>query len=344
MPRLILTGFMGCGKSAVGRLLSEWQGAVFTDTDEVIEQQEKRKISGIFESQGEEAFRDMETNLLKGLGAPSPGAWEVLSAGGGMPVREENRRLLKRSGLVVYLKCSEELLKERLKEDSGERPMLKGTKAADGADGTSAHDEREGLTERIRSLMGQREKLYMEAADIVVDEEGRSLQETAGLLKGLMEGRRPKFLIINGPNLNFLGIRDTDIYGKRDYQFLMRMIYGYGNVKGVETDCFQSNSEGEIIDRIQRAYYDGTDGIVINPGAYTHYSYAIRDALDSYHTIPKIEIHISDINTREEFRRTSVTAPVCEAQIAGHGLDGYLEAMDMLIARIQTVHSCSPLA
>ncbi|MCR4591113.1 MAG: type II 3-dehydroquinate dehydratase [Lachnospiraceae bacterium] len=137
-----------------------------------------------------------------------------------------------------------------------------------------------------------------------------------------------KILVINGPNLNFLGIRDREIYGSESYDSLVSMMHKHAEEKGYDLECFQSNHEGDIIDRIQKAYFDGTDGIVINPGAYAHYSYAIRDALDSYHTIPKVEIHISDISSRDEFRRTSVTAPVCDRMIAGEGLNGYLLAMD----------------
>lgn len=145
-----------------------------------------------------------------------------------------------------------------------------------------------------------------------------------------------KILVINGPNLNFLGIRDKEIYGTTDYAGLVSMIEEHGEKNGMETECFQSNHEGAIIDRIQEAYSDGTEGIVINPGAFAHYSYAIRDALDSYHTIPKIEVHISDINSRDEFRHITVTAPVCEKVIIGEGLKGYLHAMDELSALIQS--------
>lgn len=143
-----------------------------------------------------------------------------------------------------------------------------------------------------------------------------------------------KLLVINGPNLNFLGIREKAVYGTQDYQYLLEMIAK----KAEETDCeievFQSNHEGAIIDRIQDAYFDGTQGIVINPGAYTHYSYAIHDALAGVTTMPKIEIHISDITKREEFRRISVTAPACDKQIYGYGLEGYLMAIDMCIELI----------
>ena len=107
------------------------------------------------------------------------------------------------------------------------------------------------------------------------------------------------------------------------------MIAQKGQQDGHDITVFQSNYEGAIIDRIQQAYFDGTEGIVINPGAYTHYSYAIRDALASI-TAPKAEIHISDITQREEFRKVSVTAPVCQKQIYGKGLAGYLEAIDFV--------------
>lgn len=140
-----------------------------------------------------------------------------------------------------------------------------------------------------------------------------------------------KILVINGPNLNFLGIRDKAVYGAQDYDYLLHMIAKKGEECGATIEVFQSNHEGAIIDRIQDAYFDGTDGIVINPGAYTHYSYAIHDALESV-TMPKVEIHISDITKREEFRKVSVTAPACNKQIYGHGLEGYLEAIDEVAA------------
>lgn len=141
-----------------------------------------------------------------------------------------------------------------------------------------------------------------------------------------------KILVINGPNLNFLGIREKNIYGNQDYDYLLQMIADKGQACGCNIEVFQSNHEGAIIDRIQDAYFDGTEGIVINPGAYTHYSYAIHDALASV-TMPKVEIHISDITKREEFRKVSVTAPACDKQIYGHGLNGYLEAIDFLLEK-----------
>lgn len=137
-------------------------------------------------------------------------------------------------------------------------------------------------------------------------------------------------LVINGPNLNFLGIREKAVYGNQDYDHLLKMISDKAGELGADVECWQSNHEGAIIDKLQEAYFNGTDGIVINPGAYTHYSYAIHDALKSLENIIKVEVHISDITNREAFRANSVTAPACDKQIYGHGLDGYLMAMDYI--------------
>lgn len=140
-----------------------------------------------------------------------------------------------------------------------------------------------------------------------------------------------KILIINGPNLNFLGIREKEVYGTQDYDYLLGMIAEKGEKEQCQIEVFQSNHEGAIIDRIQDAYFDQTEGLIINPGAYTHYSYAIHDALASITTIKKVEVHISDITSREAFRKISVTAPACDKQIYGKGLEGYLLAIDYLL-------------
>ena len=141
-----------------------------------------------------------------------------------------------------------------------------------------------------------------------------------------------KLLLLNGPNLNFLGIRENGVYGTEDYGYLVRMMKEKAEREGHELDIYQSNFEGGLIDKIQEAYYNGTEGIIINPGAFTHYSYALRDALSSVE-IPKVEVHISNVHKREEFRHTSVTAPVCDGQVLGLGLKGYALAMDYLTGR-----------
>lgn len=134
-----------------------------------------------------------------------------------------------------------------------------------------------------------------------------------------------KIILIHGPNLNMLGVREPEIYGSTTMAEINEEVTALGKELGADVDCFQSNSEGAIIDKIQSAY--GTaDGIIINPGAYTHYSYAIHDALTSVH-LPAIEVHLSDISKREEFRRHSVIKPACRAQIAGLGKDSYIVAL-----------------
>ncbi len=138
-----------------------------------------------------------------------------------------------------------------------------------------------------------------------------------------------KILVINGPNLNFLGIREPEIYGKNTYKNLCEMIYDKCARENIEVEIFQSNYEGALIDRIQDAYFEKIDGIVINPAAYTHTSIAILDALKAV-AIPCVEVHISDINEREDFRKVSYDALVAKKQIKGHGFEGYLEAIDYL--------------
>lgn len=137
-----------------------------------------------------------------------------------------------------------------------------------------------------------------------------------------------KIMVINGPNLNMLGIREPGVYGSQSYSDLEAYIENYAEKKGIEATVLQSNSEGEIIDFIHHAL-GNYEGIIINPGAYTHYSYAIHDALSSVN-IPTVEVHISNIHKREEFRHKSVTAPACIGQICGLGFRGYTLAIDYL--------------
>lgn len=137
-----------------------------------------------------------------------------------------------------------------------------------------------------------------------------------------------KILVINGPNLNLLGVREPDIYGANTYDALLAMISDDCTKNGDEVEFFQSNHEGSIVDKIQAAY-GVFDGIVINPAAYTHTSVAILDALKAV-DIPTVEVHISDINAREEFRKFSYVSLVAKQTIAGEGFDGYLHALQVL--------------
>lgn len=462
MGNVILIGFMGCGKSSVAVKLSYRMKQAVTDTDKLIEKKQGKTITEIFAQDGEEAFRDMETETLRSLKETAKN--QIISVGGGLPVRAENRALMKEIGKVVYLRAKPETLYERVKDDAG-RPLL----------------QCDDPLQKIRELLDERKETYVAAADLIVDVDdknygqilyeiekglrpgprfgrpdgkegearaafegkegytrtgegyprlpfgtregfnrkesgftragfsrregygrpgadaregfhrygsdtkpgynryaaegkengglfaseskegfGRSfferkedVQSTEGAMQPAevqtnaadsaaqqegggqrqpenRERRLKKLLVINGPNLNFLGIREKGIYGTKDYNYLLDLIARKGIACRASIDVFQSNHEGAIIDRIQAAYFDGTEGIVINPGAYTHYSYAIRDALASI-TVPKVEVHISNIMEREEFRHVSVTAPACDKQIYGHGLDGYLEAIDFIL-------------
>ena len=133
-------------------------------------------------------------------------------------------------------------------------------------------------------------------------------------------------LVLNGPNINLLGLREPDIYGKADFQALLSLLRETGAALGVRVDQFQSNHEGALVDAIQQAY-GVYDGIVINPGAYTHTSIALADAVKAIAPLPTVEVHISDISIREEFRKISYEAPYCIMQIKGHGFQGYIEAL-----------------
>ncbi len=312
---IVLIGFMGSGKTTVGIRLSYRLRKSIEDTDKLIEKRQKRTIREIFEQDGESYFRELETQLLKE--AVEKRKNQIISVGGGTPVREENRELLKQLGTVVYFRVKPETVYERIKHDTA-RPLL----------------QCENPLGKITELLEQRKASYEACADIIIDVDELSMPQVVEKVVCALEERRKekkmKILVINGPNLNFLGIREKSVYGTQDYEYLLKLIQDKANKEGCEIETYQSNHEGAIIDRIQQAYFDGTQGIVINPGAYTHYSYAIRDALASI-TVPKVEVHISNIQEREEFRKISVTAPVCDKQIYGQGLDGYLQAIDFVL-------------
>ena len=141
-----------------------------------------------------------------------------------------------------------------------------------------------------------------------------------------------KILVLNGPNLNFLGIREPEIYGSATYQSLVEKIEAYCKEKSVDVSIFQSNYEGALVDEIQKAYYSKVDGIVINPAAYTHTSVAILDALKAV-GIPTVEVHLSKVEEREDFRQISYVRKVAIATITGKGFDGYIEAIDLLLEK-----------
>ena len=143
-----------------------------------------------------------------------------------------------------------------------------------------------------------------------------------------------KILVINGPNLNMLGIREPGIYGDNTYDSLVSKINAHAKEKGVEVATYQSNHEGDLVDKIQEAYFKGYDGIVINPGAYTHTSIAILDAVKAT-SIPTVEVHISRVEEREAYRQISYIREAAVKTITGHGILGYLEAIDYLLENFE---------
>lgn len=138
-----------------------------------------------------------------------------------------------------------------------------------------------------------------------------------------------KILVLNGPNINFLGIREKSIYGNETYEDLVKKINDYCSSNNIEVEVYQSNHEGALVDKIQEAYFAKADGIVINPGAYTHTSIALLDAVKSV-SIPTVEVHISDVSKREDFRQISYIRQACKASVIGEGLNGYIHAIEIL--------------
>ena len=139
-----------------------------------------------------------------------------------------------------------------------------------------------------------------------------------------------KIMVINGPNINMIGIREKNIYGTVSFDDIIKMIKEEAAKRNIEVTCLQYNFEGQLVTWIQDAYFEHYDGIIINPGAYTHTSIAIADAIKAIAPIPVVEIHLSDIDTREEFRKVTYLTPYCIAQIKGHKHLGYIMALDTL--------------
>lgn len=143
-----------------------------------------------------------------------------------------------------------------------------------------------------------------------------------------------KIYIINGPNLNMLGIREPEQYGNENYASLVKRLSEYAEKKGVEAVIYQSNHEGDLVDKIQEAYFSGAGGIVINPGAYTHTSIALLDAVKATR-LPTVEVHISDVEKREAYRQRSYIREAAKKTIVGHGTDGYFEGIDFLLSEVE---------
>ncbi len=306
---LILIGMMGCGKSTVGKLLAQKLGMEFVDTDQRIEEAAGCTVSTIFAQKGEAWFRDWEERISKEL-AGQKGL--VISCGGGLPLRKECMEPLRASGSVVFLDRDGGDIYDNVNMEK--RPL-----------GQVSRDE---FLERWR----QRLPIYQSCAGYTVTSR-ETPQRTAGEVLKALAGVRLRFLILNGPNLNLLGKREPGIYGETGYEALCQRLKDFAAKHQCTAECFQSNHEGAILDAIHAA--DGVyDAIILNPGAFTHYSYAILDALKAV-DVPCIEVHISNVHQREEFRHKSVTAPACVGQVCGLGLYGYEAAMGYFLEGLQ---------
>ncbi len=309
---IVLIGFMGSGKTTLGRKLAVILKRKFIDMDMQIQDYYRMSISDIFREYSEEFFRQQETSLCQNLGKAYK---KIIATGGGVVKNPENIEALRKNGIIVYLKSTPESIYENTKFDKN-RPLL----------------NVEDKIGEITRLLEERAPLYEEAADLIVDVSERnvdrcvqniidSVAEFLNEDSGGVTGKKVR--IINGPNINFTGIRERGVYGNLNYSQIMDKAKEKAAELGYDIEIFQSNHEGEIIDYIQKCYYEKVDGVVINPGAFTHYSYAIRDAIASVNEIPFVEVHMSNIHKREEFRHTSVTAPVCAGQICGFGSLSY---------------------
>ena len=315
---IVLIGFMGSGKTTVGIRLSYRLRKSIEDTDKLIEKREKRTIREIFDTDGERYFRELETRLLQE--AVDKRKNQIISVGGGTPVREENRELLKRLGTVVYFRAKPETIYERIRHDTT-RPLL----------------QCENPLERITELLKQRKDAYESCADIIIDVDDLSMPQVVDAVAKALERKQKektmKILVINGPNLNFLGIREKSVYGTQDYDYLLKLIQDKAKKEGCEIETYQSNHEGDLVDKIQQALGE-YQGILINAGGYTHTSVVIRDAIAAVN-IPTIEVHMTNIHSREDFRHTSLLSGVCKAIVAGFGKDSYLLALEGLVKSIE---------
>ena len=294
MENLVLIGMPGCGKSTLGMLLAQKLNRKFVDADaELVKKY--GPIPAIFEAEGEEGFRKKETEILMELGKQSS---LVLATGGGCVTREENYDLLHQNGRIF-----------RICRDLNDLP----------ADGRPL-SQREG----VQALYEKRKPMYEAFADYSVDNNSGIETAAAEILK-TWEAQTMKILVLNGPNINMLGIREPGIYGSNSYEDLKKLLEDTAKEENITMEHFQSNHEGALVDKIQEAY-GKVDGIVINPAAYTHTSVAILDALKAV-SIPAVEVHISDVDSREDFRQISYAGKYCEKTIKGQGIDGYRQAM-----------------
>jgi 3-dehydroquinate dehydratase-2 len=304
---VIFIGLPVAGKTTDGGLVAKELKREFFDSDAELEKREGLTCAELINTRGEEYFRKVERAVIAEL-CEKRGV--VLAVGGGAPTHCKEIGF---NSVVVGLFRKLPEIAQSL--DGESRPLSKSL-------------------EDLQRLWDERANIYDEAADVVVMNFSDIASAVQGVIAAVQPYLKAALLVINGPNLNMLGTREPGVYGVQTYSDLTDVITSAAKARGIVIGFTQSNSEGAIINSIQGAY-PKCDGIIINPGAYTHYSYAIYDALKSV-PVPAVEVHISNIHAREEFRRASVTAGACVGQISGLGFYGYVAAMDYLLQALES--------
>ena len=295
--RIYLIGMPGSGKTKIGKELSKILNYKNYDIDNEIIKNYNLSINEIFNKYGEEEFRKIETKYLKDSLEYNN---IIISTGGGTILNENNHKYFK--GIIIYLNSNINTLKDRLKKDQVIRPLLK--------------------TKKIEKIYEERKDIYKQYSNIEID----SNKDINDIIYEILRKIKKNILVINGPNLNMLGQRDKNVYGSITLEEINK------NMTKIEPlfnlTFIQTNHEGEIVDILNKYYK--YHGIIINPAAFTHYSIAIRDALEII-KIPKVEVHLSDINNREDFRKINYIKDVCDIQFQNEKENGYYKAINYLI-------------
>lgn len=310
---IILIGFKAVGKSTVARALSQQLKLNLIDLDQEIEQVNKgQSCREIVEQKGEAYFREAETRMLELVLKNAP---SVIALGGGAILNLKNRDLI-RNHIVVHITAGKSVVFERI--------LATGWPAY--------YNPRMPMRAVFNELWELREKLYQELALITVENENDAEKTAGEIAKQLNAPQRKNILVLHGPNLNCLGLRDAAHYGSGTLSDLENYLRDLAIKMGYQLSCHQANHEGSLIDILQQkvAFHSG---VIINPGALSHYSYALHDALLDT-KLPIVEVHLSNLEEREKWRQHSVTAAACIAKIHGKKWEGYREALELLVEHL----------